>query len=429
MNKIRNYLDVLDLDPRILSIVRILLSAFTIIYLLPLWEYLPDFFSHNGLMNESLYKSLLNEGNWSFFQLYSSLTFVKFLFIILFLSLVSLAVGFKSKASSIIAWTILQSLLIRNKGLESNLTLFISSLLFWNIFLPSHYYFSLDFIKKPKNIKNSRLLNFSFILFCSSVFLIPAFIEKKLLLTQKTVLLSNLFSTGINVQDIFKESLFWIEMLIPLILLFSKRWWRNFLIATVSFFYVGMILQEIHIFHSIFCLILILHFIHFTKGFKVKLQSSTVINTSSFFILPILVLFTITPFIKKKMPQFIEITKNLTRFQYTWKETYHAQKEASSIRVLGTSKEFKHYDLLSTSKDDYFDNLGADKNSLYLKEYFWTDYFNFIMKNNSNKDIIRASLSYFCRKEKSIKEVDFVFIKHLPNLEYKEKSQLKINCF
>jgi hypothetical protein len=168
MNEKFHLKNLFYLDYRSLAIARILFGILLLVDLIKRSTDLKLHYTNDGVLPVSfLIENDWHPGYFSIHTLSGSIEWQVLLFIIHGLFALTLILGFKSKISLFICWLLLISLQNRNPLVLNSGDTYFRLLLFWCLFLPIGYRYSIDAIKSNTDFSSQKFYNlgsFAFIL-------------------------------------------------------------------------------------------------------------------------------------------------------------------------------------------------------------------------------------------------------------------------
>lgn len=179
--KISKYIPVLD--PRSLSIFRIILGSILILDLIFFrFLNLEAFYTDNGILPRELAEKIGNSGGYTSLLPISPLflsgtkQFVALFFILAGISYTALLVGFKTRWASILSFFFLISIQQRASMVVETDDRMLLCLVFWGMFLPLNHYFSVDSKQIPfKKNRVSKMASFAFLFQISLIYFFNGF--------------------------------------------------------------------------------------------------------------------------------------------------------------------------------------------------------------------------------------------------------------
>lgn len=220
-----------------LSLLRIGISLVVIADLIIRGGDLQAHYADAGIWKTNLiYTFGWKQGYWTFHSLSGSVIFEFILFAIHFLFAACLLFGYKTKWSSILVWLFTISLHNRNVFVLQAGDDLLRMILFWGIFLPWNAYYSLDAKKNDLRIKQNTIANFGYLLLLASVYFFTAILKTSpewrgegtaiyyaLSLEQIRLPLGDYLYQFPNAMKVLTHSVFYIELLLPFLILFPSK--------------------------------------------------------------------------------------------------------------------------------------------------------------------------------------------------------------
>lgn len=260
-NFISNVKSVIDLDLRALAILRISLSIVLFADLFIRITDLKAFYTDEGVLPLSvLFQHLWNHSYFSFFTATNNYYLQALIFVIYFSCLFCLLIGYKTRLFTILTWLFLASLQSRNPLIVQGGDHFIRLLVFWAIFLPWGYLYSVD---SYKNIALKRSFSFrsaaTLAYICQIVFLyvFSALLKTSpewntdftalyyaLSLDQMITPLGEWIYPNFQFLKFLTAMVYYIELIVPFLLFipFYNAWFRMFVIVIIVIMQINIYL-------------------------------------------------------------------------------------------------------------------------------------------------------------------------------------------
>lgn len=174
---ILKFSDYYTLDLRALAIMRIGVALLVLLDLYIRSDDLYAFYHTQGLLPLNLaFQFVGKPGIWSFCNLFQSFNWIVFLFITNVIFAILFLFGYKTKLSNLMLWLLTLSFQNRNLFILQAGDDLLRLILFWGLFLPWQYHFSLD--KKHLSIPKQNGMSYvAYLFLMASVYLFSALLK------------------------------------------------------------------------------------------------------------------------------------------------------------------------------------------------------------------------------------------------------------
>lgn len=225
------------LDLRALSLLRIGIALIVIADLIIRASDLKAHYTDEGIwQTKFIYTFGWKQGFWSFHALSGSTSFELMLFALHGLFALSLLLGYKTKWSTVLVWLFTVSLHNRNVFILQAGDDVLRLILFWGIFLPWNACYSIDTKRNQVNTKQNTIANLAYLLLLASVYFFTAILKTSpewrsegtavyyaLSLEQLRLPVGDWLYQFPNVLKILTHLVFYIELLLPFLILFPSK--------------------------------------------------------------------------------------------------------------------------------------------------------------------------------------------------------------
>lgn len=245
-------------DLRSLSLMRIAVALTLLVDLVVRAGNFKAHYSNQGVLPlEALFRFAWNEHFFSFYTLSGSALLQGIVVLLNLICIFFLLIGYRTKLFSILCWLFLLSIHNRNPLIQQGGDDLLRLILFWGIFLPWGHCYSFDSEKKEENSGFSCVsyAGFAYMLQVGYVYFFSAILKSSvewtseysalyyaLSLDQMILPLGRLIYPYENVLMVITMIVYYIELLIPLLLLIPlfTRQLRNTFILVICLLHIGI---------------------------------------------------------------------------------------------------------------------------------------------------------------------------------------------
>lgn len=450
MKIFRNWYKSLEIDPFMLGAARIILCM---VILYDLWLLFPNiatFYSSSGIHPFETSKLLMSEGHWSIYSFLQMKNLHQYIFFTCAGAVFFTLIGFKTKFFMLISWICLNSLIFRNQGILQYSDYIKSLALFWFLLLPTNKKF---IIGKPTNLQSYHIFTLGFIFNIILFYFMPSFFRSyeqwylkadALFYALGNVVDQTPFTHYVDKWNLDKKLLsrfiYIFEFSAPFFLLLGRRI-RNLTAFLLILFHIGIaLILKVNTFSAVMVAILIplINLSSKQKRNKLYLDRTITNHIIGALIIFIMAGYNLPIFMRKNIPKPFEIMNNILNIGYKWEMYVLHHKNTYWFRLLGITKDKKHYDLLNPKKRDYFDDEISANESLYIRDRYWNNYLNFaqttIRSGIKYRKVPQTLLYYFCKQNPpkiKVESISFVEVKkpiRKKESSSKEKAIFRYDC-
>lgn len=251
---------VVSLDLRSLGALRIGVAFAALVDLTIRFSDLEAHYSNTGVLPlEALFRYVWNPGWFSFYTITGNWHLQAIVFIINYFCLGCLLFGYRTRLFTVLSWLFILSLHNRNPVIQQGGDDLLRMMLFWGMFLPWEYYYSVDAgrIEKPANLSNQyvSVAGFAFVCQIFYVYFFTALLKSSpewssdytalyyaLSLDQILTPLGRLIYPYGDILKIITMLTYYIELVLPFFLLvpFFNAYFRIAFIVIICFFHLGI---------------------------------------------------------------------------------------------------------------------------------------------------------------------------------------------
>ena len=245
-------------DLRSLSLLRIAAALTLLVDLLVRTANFKAHYSNQGVLPlEALFRLAWNEHFFSFYTLSGSALIQSLVVFLNLTCIFALLVGYRTKLATILCWLFLISIHNRNPLIQQGGDDLLRLLLFWGIFLPWGYCYSLDSKENEKNTDFSflSLAGFAYMLQVGYVYFFSAILKSSpewtseysalyyaLSIDQIILPFGRIIYPYESVLKVITMVVYYIELILPLVLLipFLTKQFRSVFIIIICLLHIGI---------------------------------------------------------------------------------------------------------------------------------------------------------------------------------------------
>ncbi|MDQ3394683.1 MAG: hypothetical protein M3512_11310 [Bacteroidota bacterium] len=250
---------IAELDLRALAILRILISMVLLADLTIRITDLSAFYTNDGVLPlEILFRHLWDHSYFSIFTGTSNYYLQVPIFVLYFICIICLMLGYKTRLFTIFTWLFLMSLHSRNPLILQGADHFIRLIVFWAIFLPWGYLYSIDSYKNiaiRKSYSYRSIATFAYICQIAFLYIFSALLKDSpewhtdftalyyaLSLDQLVTPIGSFIYPHFEFLRLLTAVVYYIELFLPLLLFipFYNAWFRMGVIIVVVLMQIGI---------------------------------------------------------------------------------------------------------------------------------------------------------------------------------------------
>lgn len=465
---------VFTLDLRALALMRIGLSLVLLTDLFLRVFDLKEYYTDAGVLPlEALFRFLWNPHYFSFYTISGSGYIITFLFLVNALCLFCLLLGYRTRLFTLLSWILLLSLHNRNPLILQGGDDFVRMILFWAIFLPWGYRYSIDAYKSQQVNNDNRFESVACVAYIAQVAFLYYFsallksspewttdftaIYYALSLDQMVTPIGKFIYPHYDLLKALTAIVYHIEFILPFFLFipFFNAWFRMVFIVIIGGMHLNIYLTlNVGLFSAISTITLLglipTHFMDKAAAAfpifinKIKLQANKLVarafrfstsapmpslKTSLFsevFVLGILtyvLLFNMSTIGKAKLPNSVQWAGHLLRLNQRWGMFAPSVYKFDGWFILsGTTADGEKIDLLRKGERVTYDKPGVVTD--IVRSDRWRKYSeNILLVRNSH---FRA---YYCNyllkhwnqkhKNNHINSLEIIYMKEISLPDYK----------